>query len=86
VNIQFDAARQNEEKTMNVAEKLATEIMRVTELRERYRALLGQPNVNVKPAILIMMDRALAVACVAAGIPDAITQLNALKELEGFTE
>ncbi len=70
---------------MNVAEKLASEIERVTVLRERYKALDGTPGVNVKPA-LFMMNSALDSAKGAAGVDDAETQIEALICLEGFTE
>lgn len=68
---------------MNVAEKLAREIRRVTELREQYAKLDGMPNVIVKPAMM-MMNMALDAACEAAGMNDALTQIAALKDLEGF--
>ena len=68
---------------MNVAEKLAREIRRVTELRERYRGLDKMPRVNTAPA-MAMMHSALEAACVAAGQDDAEVQLAALRELEGF--
>ena len=67
---------------MNVAEKLAAEISRVSALREQYRSLDGMPGVNVKPAVW-MMDVALDKAKEAAGIDDAIIQMTALVELEG---
>lgn len=68
---------------MNVAEKLAREIRRVTELREFYREAGKVPGVNVAPAML-MMGMSLEGACKAAGMDDATVQLAALKELEGF--
>ncbi len=70
---------------MNVAEKLAREISRVTALRCRYVALRGTPQVNVEPAIA-MMSSALENAFLAAGVDDGITQMNAIAVLEGFTE
>jgi len=68
---------------VNLAEKLAREIRRVTELRELYREAGKEPRVNVAPAMM-MMDMALEAACIAAGKDDAVEQLAALKELEGF--
>lgn len=68
---------------MNLPEKLAREIRRVTELREQYRKLEGTPNVMVAPA-MAMMNLALETACTAAGDDNVINQILALKELEGF--
>ncbi len=70
---------------MNAPEKLAAEISRVTELRERYKSLRSMPGVNVEPAIF-MMTAAIANAIKAAGVDDAIAQIKAIKDLEGFTE
>lgn len=69
---------------MNVAEKLAREIARVTELRGQYASLDGMPSVNVKP-VMTMIDVALEAAKRAAGVDDAVEQIRALKDLEGFT-
>jgi len=68
---------------MNVAEKLAREIRRVTELRCRYEEVGRMPNVIVEPAMMLM-DAALEQACKAAGIDDALVQMDAIQELEGF--
>lgn len=70
---------------MNVAEKLASEIERVTVLREQYKSLDGTPGVNVKPAVYTM-TLAIDAAKEAAGIDDAEIQIAALHELQGFTE
>lgn len=70
---------------MNVAEKLAREIARVTELRGQYESLRGMPQVNVEPAIA-MLNAALERAKRAAGLDDALTQIAAVLDLEGFTE
>jgi hypothetical protein len=70
---------------MNVAEKLAREIRRVTELREQYARMDGMPNINVKPA-MAMMNLALNAACEATGMNDAEVQIAAVKELESYTE
>lgn len=64
---------------MNAAEKLAREISRVTALRCQYE------EVNVEPAIALM-TAALENAFKAAGVDDAITQMTAIRTLEGFTE
>jgi hypothetical protein len=71
---------------MNVAEKLAREISRVTELRCRYeesRSIGEYPVANLEPAIFLI-NTALENAMMAAGVNDAITQIDALKELAGF--
>ena len=69
---------------MNVAEKLAREIARVTELRCQYESLRGIRNANPEPAIA-MMTAALEGACLAAGHDCALDQMEAIRELEGFT-
>jgi hypothetical protein len=69
----------------NVAEALAREIGRVTELRGQYATLLELPNANPRPA-LFFMDEALEAAKRAAGQNDALAQIRALEELRGFTE
>lgn len=68
---------------MNVSEKLAREIRRVTELRGHYEEAGRQPGVIVAPALLLM-DAALEQACIAAGHHDALTQISAVQMLEGF--
>lgn len=70
---------------VNVAEKLAREIARVTALREQYATLDGMPQINVKPALL-MLDWALEDAKRATGIDDAGQQIAALSSLQGFEE
>lgn len=69
----------------NVAEKLASEIRRVTTIREHYKRLDGMPGVNVKPA-MAMMDYSLQAAIAAAGQDDALTQIAAVKDLQGYSE
>ena len=73
------------ERTMNVAEKLAREISRVTALRCRYEELRGDAWEDAEPAIA-MIAAAIEAGLKAAGVDDAITQMKAIKELEGFTE
>lgn len=68
---------------MNLAERLAREIRRVTELRATYREIGSKTGINVEPARL-MMHMALESACKAAGLDDATVQRAALAELEGF--
>jgi len=68
---------------MNVPEKLAREIRRVTELRCRYEEIGKLPNVIVGPAMMLM-DAALEQACKAAGTLDAVAQIAAQQGLEGF--
>ena len=70
---------------MNVAERLAREIARVTKIREHYAALDGMPGINVKPA-LFLMDQELEAAKLAAGQDDAIAQMAALEYLAGYDE
>lgn len=70
---------------MNVAEKLSREIARVAILRERYMSLDRMPGVNVK-FVLVRISNALDIAHAAAGVDDALEQIAALRELEGFTE
>lgn len=68
---------------MNVPEKLAREIRRVTELRCFYEEIGKTQNILVQPAMMLM-DAALEQACKAAGLDDAPVQMSALQELEGF--
>jgi hypothetical protein len=68
---------------MNLPEKLAREIGRVTVMRCRCEAIAA--IFNVQPLILLM-DAALENAMLAAGIDDGITQLDAVNRLEAFTE
>ena len=70
---------------MNLPEKLAREISRVTQLREQYISLRSWPGVNVEPAIYMMED-ALEKAKQAAGSPDIEGQISAVKDLEGYTD
>jgi hypothetical protein len=70
---------------LNIAENLAREISRVTSIREHYAEIDGMPQVNVRP-FLFMIDQALERAKLAAGIEDAVVQIEAVKELEGFSE
>jgi hypothetical protein len=82
---------------MNVAEALAREIGRVTDLRTQYvelpkklAAAYGggksyQVNVNMAPAVF-MMDQALERAKKAAGVDDGVEQMAALEVLRGFAE
>jgi hypothetical protein len=70
---------------MNVAEKLAREIRRVSTLRANTASLRSMPNVNVEP-LLLMLDAALERACRAAGLDDAVAQIAAGQDLEAFTE
>lgn len=73
---------------MNAAEKLAREIMRVTELRCLYQQTQREADqrgykVNTQ-FVTTLMASALENACKAAGTNDAIEVLSALKGLEGF--
>ena len=68
---------------MNLPEKLAREIRRVTELRGEYEEIDKLPNVIAGPAIMLM-DAALEQACKAAGVDDPLVQMAALSDLQGF--
>lgn len=65
---------------MNVAEKLAREIRRVSGIRHHYVAV-GDAG----KFALTLIDAALEQGCKAAGVDDAITQMVALQELKGFS-
>jgi hypothetical protein len=67
--------------SMNVAEKLAHEISRVTTLRAQYASLDGMPQ-SMRP-VMFLMDRTLQCAKAAVAVED---QIVALKNLEEFTE
>ncbi len=69
---------------MNLPEKLAREIARVTELRGQYAELVGMPGGNVRP-VMFLIDHALEQAKLAAGSPDIEGQMAAVFDLEGFT-
>lgn len=70
---------------MNIMEKLAREIMRVTTLKQRYHELEGMPQVNVRPALMLMQG-SLEEACVAMGSDDVGRIVRAGRVLEGFTQ
>jgi hypothetical protein len=76
---------------LNVAEKLAREISRVTAIRVHHEqaaeecAQRGVVNANFQPAIA-MMNAALEGAFVASGANNALATLRALNELEGFSD
>ncbi len=70
--------------TDNVPKALAAEIRRVATIRAAYEEMGRQhPRIMVAPAIALM-DMALDQAIEAAGICDALIQIDALKELQGF--
>ena len=66
---------------MNLAEGLAREIRRVSELRCQYEKVGRMPNVIVAPA-LMMMAASLEAACVAAGSNDIAQMMTALEQLK----
>ena len=70
---------------MNVAEKLAAELVRVTTIRCHYESLRYMRGVYVEPAIA-MMTAAIDNGIKAAGVCDALTQIQSIKSLEGFSE
>ena len=70
---------------MNVAEKLAAELVRVTTIRCHYESLRDMSGVYVVPAI-DLMTAAIEAGIKAAGVCDALTQIQAIKSLEGFSE
>jgi hypothetical protein len=67
--------------------KLASEIGRVSALRERYREIEERqlPSVNCA-FVLFLLNSALTDAIAAAGNADIEAQMRAVKALEGFTE
>jgi len=67
-----DAAARERSMSENLPEKLARELVRVTQVRENYRRLRSAPNVIVEPQIA-MMDKVIEDDCKA----DAITRLRA---------
>lgn len=69
----------------NAAEKLASEIERVSAIRQEYMSMRGRPQVNVEPAIA-MMTAAIDQGIAAASSNDALRVMAALRELKGFTE
>jgi hypothetical protein len=68
---------------MNLPEKLAREIRRVTELRCQYEVIGREQNVIVFPA-MILMQASLEKACKAAGNSDPLVQIAALEDLKGY--
>lgn len=70
---------------MNVPEKLAREIERVTRLRSQYETMLTMPGCNVRP-VIAMINLSLNAAQRAAGVDDAQEQIAALVDLQGYTE
>lgn len=67
---------------MNLVEKLAREIKRVTEIKGHYEALRGQRNVIVEPQIA-MMEAELEQACLVIGrgdIPEMMATIASLQE------
>jgi hypothetical protein len=74
---------------VNVAEKLARELVRVAAMRERYREAQLDNNrrggsANMGPAIYLMTG-SIDAGCEAAGSGDAMAIIAAVAELEGFT-
>lgn len=65
---------------MNIQEKLAREISRVTAIRERYEGLRHQPRVIVGPQIA-MMTASLEEAFQAAGSNDIEAIMRSLQDL-----
>lgn len=70
---------------MNLAQKLAEELVRVTALRCRYESLRSIPQANPEFAIALM-TAAIQKGVAAAGVNDAMTQMDAVKELQTFTD
>lgn len=69
---------------MNLAEGLAREIARVTELRCHYEEIgLRHQQVMVQPAVT-MMNMALEHAFVASGSGDVVAMIRSHAELKGF--
>ena len=70
---------------MNLYEKLASEISRVTALRCQYESMRGIQGVNVEPAMLLM-SAAIEGGIGAAGRGEVDEMIEAVRELEGFSE
>ena len=70
---------------MSAQEKLLNEIERVTKIRAQYEQMDGMPQLNVRPAIA-MMTISIDSAKAAAASNDALTVIQALKDLEGYSE
>jgi hypothetical protein len=72
---------------MNLPEKLAREIHRVTVLRTQYveaeRLVRADAHVNVAPAI-VLIDIALETAMTSAGSFDPMAQIDAIADLGRF--
>ena len=66
---------------MNIAEKLAEEIQRVTEVKSQFERMRGMPNVIVEPQIA-MLQQSLKAAQRAAGSGNAHEVMTALKDLK----
>lgn len=69
---------------MNAQEKLLNEIERVIEVRSQYEGLRRLPNVICEPQIA-MMTASIDAGKKAAASGDAITVLQAIKDLEGYS-
>lgn len=70
---------------MNAMEKLAREIVRVTQVRARFESLRSMPNVIVGPQIA-MQTASLEQACVAVGSNDPELVIRALADLGEYGE
>ncbi|HZZ80982.1 MAG TPA: hypothetical protein VFE62_20945 [Gemmataceae bacterium] len=78
------------ESTKSLPEKLAAELVRVTELRERCRwrrfvFLTDDTHISAKRQDELI-SAAIEQGIRAAGINDALEQMHAVMELEGFKE
>lgn len=69
--------------TMNLAESLANEIARVSELRGTYAAMDGMPRINVKP-VLYLIDASLLIAKSAVGSGNIVEMAKSIMDLKGF--
>jgi len=70
---------------MNLPHQLATELVRVTELRCRYEGLRGMRQANPEPAITLM-NLAISAGIEAFGSGDAAAMMDAVQQLKGFTD
>ena len=70
---------------MNAAEKLSREVERVTTIKAHFEELRSMPNVIVEPQIIIM-QASLERAHKAAGSNDPLQVMQAIGDLEGYSE
>lgn len=70
---------------ISLAEALPREVMRVIDVRDQYRTLLGQPRVVVAPQIA-MMTAAISEAVSAGCSGDVVRMLRAYEALKAWEQ